>query len=54
MNIFSIYISIYAHTDLGMRSRTFSLKHKLPYISEIPQAWQCLNIVFIWSGECTY
>ena len=44
-----------AKTDLGLRSRTFSLKiNKLPTFSEITQAWQCLKIVFIRSDEVTY
>ena len=55
MNIFSIYIytlSIYivistAQTNLGLRSRTFSLKiNKLITFSKIAQVWQCLKIVF--------
>ena len=64
MNIFSVYIytcpmnkhcHLTAQTDLGLRSRTFSLKiNKLPTFSEITQAWQCLKIVFIWSDEFTY
>ena len=42
-------------TELGLRSRTFSLKiNKLPTFSEITQAWQCLKIVFIRSDELTY
>ena len=42
-------------TDLGLRSRTFSLKiNKLPTFSEITQAWQCLKIVLIRSDEFTY
>ena len=41
-----------AQTDIGLISRTFSLKiNKLPTFSEITQAWQCLKIVFIWSDE---
>ena len=57
MNFFSIYIytchvNIHcistAQTDLGLRSRTFSLQiNKLTTFSEITQVWQCLNIVFI-------
>ena len=44
-----------AQTDLGLRSRTFSLKiNKLPTFSEISQACQCLKIVFIQSDEFTY
>ena len=44
-----------AQTDLGLRSRTFSLKiNKLPAFSEINQAWQCLKIVFIRSDEFKY
>ena len=40
-----------AQTDLGRRSRTFSLKiNNLPTFSEITQAWQCLKIVFIRSS----
>ena len=64
MNIYSIYIytcpvNIHCHfnckNDLGLRSRTFSLKiKKLPRFSEITQAWQCLKIVFIQSDESTY
>ena len=64
MNIFSIYIYTYrvniivistAQNDLGLRSRTFPLKiNKLPTFSEITQAWQCLNSVFIWSDGFTY
>ena len=61
MNIFSIYIYKYrvniptAQIDLGLNSRTFSLKiNKLPTFSEITQAWQCLKIVFIRSDEFTY
>ena len=34
-----------AQTDLGLRSRTFSLKINVAYISEITQTWQCLKIV---------
>ena len=42
-------------TDLGLRSRTFSLKiNKLPTFSEITQAWQCLKIVFKLSDEFIY
>ena len=60
MNIFSIYIytcrvNIFlstAQTDLGLRSRTFSIKiNKLPTFSEITQVWQCLKIVFMRSDE---
>ena len=41
-----------AQTDIGLISRTFSLKiNKLPTFSEISQGWQCLKIVFIWSDE---
>ena len=57
MNIFLIifihvqctYIVIStAQTDLGLRSRTFSLKiNKWPTFSEVTQEWQCLMIVFI-------
>ena len=64
MNIFSIYIlhvqSTYivistAQTDLGLRSRTFSLKiNQLITFSEITQVGQCLKIVFIGSDEFTY
>ena len=63
MNIFSIYIYTHrvnivistAQTDLGLRSRTFSLKiNKLPTFSEFTQAWQCLKSVFIRSDEFTY
>ena len=44
-----------AQTDLGLRSRTSSLKlNKLPTFSEITQAWQCLKVVFIRSDEFTY
>ena len=44
-----------AQTDLGLRSRTFSLKmNKLTTFSEIIQVWQCLYIVFIRSDEFTY
>ena len=45
------YLHLYMsseHTlsDLGLRSRTFSLKiYKLPTFSEITQASQCLKIV---------
>ena len=35
-------------TDLGLRSRTFSLKiNKLPKFADINQGWQCLKIAFI-------
>ena len=64
MNTFSIYIlhvqSTYivvstAQTNLGLRSRTFSLKiNQLITFSEITQAWQCLKIVLIGSDEFTY
>ena len=64
MNIFSIYNYTYrvniivistAQTDLGLRSWTFPLKiNKLPTFSEITEAWQCLNSVFIRSDEFTY
>ena len=64
MNIFSIYIynvqGTYivistAHTDFGLKSRTFSLTiNKLPTFSEVTQKWQYLKIVFIWSDEFTY
>ena len=64
MNIFlftfihvqSTYIVIStAQTDLGLRSRTFSLKiNYLITFSEITQAWQWLKIVFIGSDEFTY
>ena len=44
-----------AQTDLGLRSRTFSKKiNKLITFSEITQAWQCLEIVFIRSDDFTY
>ena len=44
-----------AQTDLGLRSRIFSLKtNKLPTFSEITQSWQCLKIVFTQSDEFTY
>ena len=34
-----------AQTDLGLRSRTFSLKiNKLPTFSEITQVLQCLSL----------
>ena len=48
-----IYIVISsAQTDLGLRSRTFSLKiNKFPTFTEITQAWQ---IVFLWSDKFTY
>ena len=40
--------------DLGRRSRTCSQKiNYLITFSEITQAWQCLEIVFIWSDEFT-
>ena len=62
MNIFSIYIYTCpyiviptAQTDLGLRSRTFSLKiNKLPTFSEINQVWQYLKIVLKWSDQLTY
>ena len=52
LNIFSIniyaspvknkHVISTAQTDLGLRSRTFSLKiNKLPTFSEINQGWQC-------------
>ena len=45
-------LSFQLQTNLGLRSRTFSLKlNKLPTFSEITQAWQCLKIVFILSDE---
>ena len=50
-------VNIHCHfncTDLGMRSRTFSLKIKLRTFSEITLAWQCWKIVFIRSDEFTY
>ena len=41
-----------ARTDLGLRSRPFSLKiNKLPTFSEITEAWQCLKIVFTLSDS---
>ena len=44
-----------AQINLGLRSRTFSLKiNKFPSFSEITQMWQCLKIVFIKSEEFTY
>ena len=44
-----------AQTDLGLRSRTFSLKiNKLLTFSEINQAWQCLKIVFIWPDKLNF
>ena len=43
-----------AQTDLGLRSRNFSLKNNyLITFFEITQAWQCLKIVFIRSHELT-
>ena len=49
----SIVIST-AQSDLGLRSRTFSLKiNQLITFSEITQAWQCLKIVFTRSDEVT-
>ena len=60
MNIFSICIytlSTYTvisteQTDLGLRSRTFTLKsNKLITFSEISQVWQCLKIVFIYTSN---
>ena len=51
-----VYIVIWtAQTDLGLISRTFSLKiNKFPSFSEISQGWQGLKIVFIWLDELTY
>ena len=44
-----------AQTDLGLRYRTFSQKiNWLITFSEITQAWQCLQIVFIRSDVFTY
>ena len=44
-----------AQTDLGLRSRTFSLKiNKLPTFSEINQGCQCLKIVFIQTDELNF
>ena len=44
-----------AQTDLGLISRTFSLKmNKLPAFSEINQGWRYLNIVFIRSDELNF
>ena len=56
MHIQSRYIVIStAQTDLGLRSRTFSLRiNKLPTFSKISQSWQFLEIVFIWADEFTY
>ena len=59
MNIFSIciytlstYIISTEQTDLGLRSRTFTLKsNKLITFSEISQVWQCLKIVFIYTSN---
>ena len=52
----STYIAIStAQTDLGLRSRIFSLNLiRVITFSEITQAWQCLKIVFIRSDEFTY
>ena len=52
----NIYIVIStAQTDLGLRSRTFSLKiKKLPTFSEINQGWHCLKIVLIQSDELNF
>ena len=36
-----------AQSDLGLISRTFSLKNKFPSFSEISQGWQCLKIVYM-------
>ena len=56
LHVQSTYIVIAtAQTDLGLRSRTFSLKiNQLITFSEIAKAWQCLKIVFIRSDEFTY
>ena len=44
-----------AQTDLGLRSRTLSLKiKKLPTFSKIDQRWQSLKIVFICSAELNF
>ena len=53
MQVQRTYIVISAaQTDLGLISRTFSLKiNKLASFSEISQGWQYLKIVFIWSVE---
>ena len=56
MQVQSTYIVISTtQTDLGLKSRTFSLKiYMLPTFPEINQGWQCLKIVFIWSDKLTY
>ena len=56
MQVLWTYIVISTtQTDLGLRSRTFSLIiNKLPTFSEINQGWQYLKIVFIQSDQLTY
>ena len=57
MNMFSIYIYTCpvnivistAQTDLGLRSRTFSLK-----LNKLPTSLKCGKIVFKRSDELTY
>ena len=42
------YSFLTTQSDLGLKSRTFSLKIiRLPTFSEINQGWQCLKIVFL-------
>ena len=54
MHVQGTYIVIStAQTDLGLVSRTFSLKMNVSTFSEINQGWRCLKIVFIWSDELT-
>ena len=44
-----------AQTDLGLRSRTFSLNiNKLPTFSKINQGLQCLKIELIQSVELNF
>ena len=51
----NIHCHFAAQTDVGLISRTFSLKiTKFSTFSEINQGWQCLKIVFIWSDKLTY
>ena len=56
MHVQSTYIvTSTAQTDIGLGSRTFSLKiNKLPTFSEIIQEWQSLKIAFILLDEFTY
>ena len=51
----TLSFQLHAQTDLGLISRTFSLKNNnLPAFSEIIQVSQWVKMVFIWSDEFTF